>query len=138
MKVYFPLFSVMTRVFPTSLVILSHFPSFSLIHRHFPFILRHFPFILSHLLLFSVIRRRFPAFLFIICHFPSFFIVPLQTVVGSIVWVFRRLEKPKGREMSARDYALHSVCPQLSYDTKGLTVLSNIHHTSAGAHSLVL
>ena len=39
----------------------------------------------------------------------------VQTVVGSIVWVFRRLKKPSSREMSARGYALHSVCPQLSF-----------------------
>ena len=39
----------------------------------------------------------------------------VQTVVGSIVWVFRRLKKPRNREMSARVYALHSVCTQLSF-----------------------
>ena len=39
----------------------------------------------------------------------------VQAVVGSIVWAFRRLKKPKCREMSARGYALHSVCPQLSF-----------------------
>ena len=38
-----------------------------------------------------------------------------RTVVGSIVWEFRRLKNPRCREMSARGYALHSVCPQLSY-----------------------
>ena len=32
-------------------------------------------------------------------------------VVGSIVWAFRRLNKPRSREVSARDYALHSVRP---------------------------
>ena len=36
-----------------------------------------------------------------------------QAVVGSIVWAFRRLKKPKSREMSARSYALHSVRLQL-------------------------
>ena len=36
----------------------------------------------------------------------------VQTVVGSIVWAFRRLKKPRYREMSARGYALYSVCPQ--------------------------
>ena len=30
-------------------------------------------------------------------------------VVGSIVWAFRRLEKPRCREMCARGYALYSV-----------------------------
>ena len=35
----------------------------------------------------------------------------VQAVVGSIVWAFRRLKKPRCREMSARGYALHSVCP---------------------------
>ena len=37
-----------------------------------------------------------------------------QAVVGSIVWTFRRLKKPRCREMSARGYALHSVCPKFS------------------------
>ena len=32
-----------------------------------------------------------------------------------IVWAFRRLKKPRSREMSARGYALHSVCHQLSF-----------------------
>ena len=40
-----------------------------------------------------------------------------QAVVGSIVRVFRRLIKPMSREMSARGYALHSVCPQPSFFT---------------------
>ena len=35
----------------------------------------------------------------------------VQAVVGYIVWTFRRLKKPKNREMSAGDYALHSVAP---------------------------
>ena len=39
----------------------------------------------------------------------------VQAVVGSIVWAFRRLKKPRCGEMSARGYALHSVCPQLSF-----------------------
>ena len=39
----------------------------------------------------------------------------VQAVVGSIVWALRRLKKPSSREMSARGYALHSVCPQLSF-----------------------
>ena len=38
----------------------------------------------------------------------------VQAVVGSIFWAFRRLKKPRRREMSARGYALYSVCPQLS------------------------
>ena len=38
----------------------------------------------------------------------------VQAVVGSIVWAFRGLKKPRSREMSARGYALHSVCLQLS------------------------
>ena len=40
--------------------------------------------------------------------------IAAQPVVGSIVWAFCRLKKPRCREMSARGYALHSVCPQLS------------------------
>ena len=36
-------------------------------------------------------------------------------VVDSTVWAFRRLKKPRCQEMSARGYALHSVCPQLSF-----------------------
>ena len=39
----------------------------------------------------------------------------VQAVVGSIVWAFRRLKKPRCREISARGYALHSVCTQLSF-----------------------
>ena len=38
-----------------------------------------------------------------------------QAVVGCIVWAFRTLKKPRSREMSARGYSLHSVCPQLSF-----------------------
>ena len=43
--------------------------------------------------------------------------IAVQAVVGSIVWAFRRLKKPRCREMSARGYALHSLCPQLSFHT---------------------
>ena len=39
----------------------------------------------------------------------------VQAVVGSIVWAFRRLKKPRSWEMSARGYAIHGVCPQLSF-----------------------
>ena len=39
----------------------------------------------------------------------------VQTEVGSIVWAFRRLKKPRCREMSARGYAFYSVWPQLSF-----------------------
>ena len=39
----------------------------------------------------------------------------VQTVVGSIVWAFRRLKLPRCREMSARGYALYSVCPELPF-----------------------
>ena len=39
----------------------------------------------------------------------------VQAVVGGIVWTFRRLKKPRNGEMSARGYALHSVCPQLPF-----------------------
>ena len=35
-----------------------------------------------------------------------------QAVVGSIVWTFHRLKKPRCQEMSARGYALHSICHQ--------------------------
>ena len=41
--------------------------------------------------------------------------IAVQAVVGSIVWAFRRLKKPRCRNTCARGYALHSVCPQLSY-----------------------
>ena len=41
----------------------------------------------------------------------------VQSVVGSIVWAFRRLKKPRSREMSTRGYALLTyvlhVCTQL-------------------------
>ena len=36
----------------------------------------------------------------------------VQVVVGSIVWPFRKLKKPRIREMSARGYALYSMCRQ--------------------------
>ena len=39
----------------------------------------------------------------------------VQAIVGSIVWAFSRLKKPRSREMSARSYALHSVRPKLSF-----------------------
>ena len=39
----------------------------------------------------------------------------VQAVVGSIVYAFRRLKKRRSREISARGYALHSVCSQLSF-----------------------
>ena len=44
--------------------------------------------------------------------------VRVQAIVGSIVWAFRRLKKPRCREMSARGFTLHSVCPQLSCSNK--------------------
>ena len=42
----------------------------------------------------------------------------VQAVVGSIVWAFRKLKKPRCRVMSARGYALHSVCPQLFFQVE--------------------
>ena len=39
----------------------------------------------------------------------------VQAVVGSIVGAFRRFKNPRSQEMSARGYALYSVCPQLSF-----------------------
>ena len=38
-----------------------------------------------------------------------------EAVVGSIVWAFRRLKKPRSREMSARGYALRSVRPNIPF-----------------------
>ena len=35
----------------------------------------------------------------------------VQEIVGCMVWMIRRLRKPRYWEMSARGYALHSVCP---------------------------
>ena len=35
----------------------------------------------------------------------------VQSVIGCIVWAFRRLKKSRCREMGARGYALHSVRP---------------------------
>ena len=35
----------------------------------------------------------------------------VQAVVGSIVWGFRTFKKPRGREINACSYALHSVLP---------------------------
>ena len=42
----------------------------------------------------------------------------VHAVVGSIVWAFRRLKKPRSREMIARGYALHSVCHHISFHPK--------------------
>ena len=42
-------------------------------------------------------------------------LVSFQAVVGAIVWAFHGPKKPRCREMNARGYALHSVCPQLSF-----------------------
>ena len=39
----------------------------------------------------------------------------VQAVVDFIVRAFHRLKKPRSREMRARGYALHSVCPQLYF-----------------------
>ena len=41
----------------------------------------------------------------------------VQALVGSIVWAFRRLKKPRCRETSAGGYALYSERPQLSFLT---------------------
>ena len=38
-----------------------------------------------------------------------------QAVVGSIVWAFRWLKEPSNQEMSARGFALHSVCPNFPF-----------------------
>ena len=38
-----------------------------------------------------------------------------QTIVGSTVWAFRRLKKPKSREISAHNCALHSQFFQLFF-----------------------
>ena len=39
----------------------------------------------------------------------------VKVVVGSIFWAFLRLRKSKSREMSARGYAVQSVCHHLSF-----------------------
>ena len=39
----------------------------------------------------------------------------VQEVVGCINWAFRRLKMLRCQEMGARGYALHSVCPQISF-----------------------
>ena len=39
--------------------------------------------------------------------------IAVKAVIGSIFWAFRRLKKPMSWKMSARGYALHSVCHQL-------------------------
>ena len=50
----------------------------------------------------------------------------VQTVVGSIVSAFRRIKRPRRWEMSARGYALYSVCTQLyfSFPLQSLWILS--------------
>ena len=52
----------------------------------------------------------------------------VQAVVGSIVWAFRMLKKPRIREMSARGYALNSVRFQLSFFPYNI-------HTSARSYT---
>ena len=42
----------------------------------------------------------------------------VQAVVGSIVWAFRRLKKPRCREMNARGYALYSVRPLFFFECR--------------------
>ena len=39
----------------------------------------------------------------------------LGAVVGSIVWTFRKLKKPRCRERNAHDYVLHGVCPNFPF-----------------------
>ena len=39
----------------------------------------------------------------------------VQAVGGSIVWAFRSLKNQRSREVSARGYALHSVCPNFPF-----------------------
>ena len=57
----------------------------------------------------------------------------VQAVVGSIVWAFRVLKKPRCREMSARGYALHSVCPQLSFFFPLIMTSRSLHVTSSSS-----
>ena len=49
-----------------------------------------------------------------------------QAVVDSTVWAFRRLKKPRSRDMSARSYAVPSVYPQLSFLFFMLAISDNI------------
>ena len=63
------------------------------------FLTRHFPFNCENEYLVLALREETTA----------------EAEVGSIVWAFRRLEKPRSREMSARGYALHSVCRQHNF-----------------------
>ena len=50
-----------------------------------------------------------------------------QAEVGSIVWVFRRLKKPRIRKMSARGYALHSLRPQLFFPQLESYIVSSLN-----------
>ena len=49
-----------------------------------------------------------------------------QVMIGFIIRAFRRLKKPRSLEMRARGYALHSVCPQLSFFFSYSTVRNKI------------
>ena len=40
-------------------------------------------------------------------------------VVGSIIWAFRRLKKPRSQEMSARSYALRNICTHSHFFLSG-------------------
>ena len=56
--------------------------------------------------------------------------ISAQAVVGSIDWAFCRLKKPKSFEMSARGYALHSVCLQLSFPLSAFYTFAEHCHPS--------
>ena len=59
-----------------------------------------------------------------------------MAVVFSIVWAFRRLKKPsRASNMSARGYALYSMCPQLSffpYDIQAARCMQTLANKSRG------
>ena len=54
----------------------------------------------------------------------------VQAIVGSIVRAFRRLKKPTSREISARGYALYSVCPNFLFPSIHTLKSSSGHQSS--------
>ena len=60
-----------------------------------------------------------------------------QAVVGLIVCAFRRLKKPRNREMGARGYALHSERPQNPFPLVFVIYLKNVHTIELTSLSII-
>ena len=58
-----------------------------------------------------------------------------QAVFGPIVWAFRRHKKPRYRKISARGYALHSVCPQHPFPSLNIVSRYILHSDTLSRNS---